>query len=78
MVWLASLLNVGGYLLIGAQVRFGFLVGAAGCLLWVGEAVSNSTPALGVERGLFLGLSLWGWWKWKKLDAVRTSGKMET
>ena len=61
MNWLATILIISGFILITNKSKAGFIVQGLGCLLYV---VLNVDPAVTFNNLVFLGINVWGYYKW--------------
>lgn len=76
MDWLATLCGLTGVYLIGSKNRYGFLIMMMASLSWMAVGFMISSIALIFGSGVFFGLHVRGWMKWRR-DA-RELGFLET
>ena len=74
--WLATICGLTGVYLIGSKNKYGFLVMMIASLSWMGVGLIIGSLALILGSGVFFGLHLRGWLKWRR-DS-RELGFLET
>ena len=64
MGWVGSALLILSIWLVGKKIRFGFMLGFLGNLLWMVAGVGRNTYDLAVIGLIMALLNLRGWYKW--------------
>jgi hypothetical protein len=62
--WAGTAFCVSGAMFTAYKRRCGFLFTLVGCALWGAQGIILGLPSLVVVEAVFIGLSLFGWWKW--------------
>ncbi|MEO8574694.1 MAG: nicotinamide mononucleotide transporter [Pyrinomonadaceae bacterium] len=74
--WLATVCGLTGVYLIGSKNRYGFLIMMMASLSWMVVGFMISSTALIFGSGVFFGLHVRGWMKWRRDE--RELGFLET
>lgn len=64
--WLATICGLTGIYLIGSRNRYGFLIMMIASLSWMTVGFMIGSLALILGSGVFFGLHVRGWLKWRR------------